>query len=98
MQAKGLSPWTVNGIRGVLHTVFRRAPKDMWNGPNPLQDVEKTPTLRKIRATLRAEVVSVHGERVSSEALASGVPTATSRRHPSGSAPRRIALPGGGAA
>jgi hypothetical protein len=54
---KGLTSWTVNGIRGVLHTVFRRAPKHMFNGPNPLLDVEKVPTQKKIRATLRADDV-----------------------------------------
>lgn len=57
MLASGLSPWTVKGIRGSLNTVFRRAPKSLWNGPNPIQDVEPITLPRKIRATLRAEEV-----------------------------------------
>ncbi len=57
MLASGLSPWTVKGIRGSLNTVFRRAPKSLWNGPNPIQDVEPVTLPRKIRATLRAEEV-----------------------------------------
>jgi len=60
MEEQNLSAATINGLRGTLGTVFNRARKaGIWTGPNPIQDVESRREPKKVRATLRAEEVSV---------------------------------------
>jgi hypothetical protein len=58
MEADGLSAATVNGLRGTLNTIFRKARKaKRWLGENPITDVEPRSVPQQIRATLKAEEV-----------------------------------------
>jgi integrase len=59
MERRGSAPATINRVRTTLHTVFARAPKTMWSGPNPIKEVRRRPVPKKIRATLAAEEVSL---------------------------------------
>lgn len=58
VREEGLSAVYANGLRRVLHTVFvkaRRAGK--WTGPNPLEQVEKLPEVRRSYVTLRPDEI-----------------------------------------
>src|SRR5258708_3014996 len=60
MDKAGKSTATINGLRGVLRTVYSRARKaGMWLGPNPVADVEPRRVSRKIHETLRADEMPV---------------------------------------
>lgn len=53
-----LSEKSLNGLRGFLFTIFRRASeRGLWNGPNPALTVRKRKVTRKLYDTLRAEEV-----------------------------------------
>ena len=58
MDRKGLSPSTINGLRGALNTVFERAFKaELFQGLNPIKNVESWKQPKKVHETLRAEEV-----------------------------------------
>jgi len=54
----GLSPKSVNELRGAVYTLFRRATqRGLWRGLNPAAGIEKRKVPRKLYDTLRAEEV-----------------------------------------
>ena len=58
MEKDELSPSTINGLRGALHTVFARARKTgVYAGQNPIADVESWKVPKKIHDTLKADEV-----------------------------------------
>jgi integrase len=57
MERRKLAPATINRVRTTLHTIFARAPKAMWSGPNPIKEVRRRAIPKKIRATLAAKEV-----------------------------------------
>lgn len=59
MERKGLSPGTINRIRGALYTVFSKAPKSMWAGTNPIAEVDALRVPKKLPATLKADEVAI---------------------------------------
>ncbi|GMU58941.1 MAG: hypothetical protein AMXMBFR34_07040 [Myxococcaceae bacterium] len=59
MEKTGLKPRTINGLRGSLNTVFRKARKaKKWLGENPVVDVEPRAVPEAIRPTLKAGEVA----------------------------------------
>ncbi len=58
MAREELSPWTINGLRGTLHTVFEKAHKaEVYIGTNPLKRVDSWKQPKRVYETLRAEEV-----------------------------------------
>ena len=60
MEAAGIAPVTINGMRRVLNTVFGKARKaGVWTGTNPVEEVERRREPKPLYETLRAEEVDV---------------------------------------
>ncbi|MFM2152291.1 MAG: hypothetical protein RL199_726 [Pseudomonadota bacterium] len=58
MERDGLAATTINGLRGLLGTVFSKARKaGVWTGPDVMGDVERRKVPRRIYATLSADEV-----------------------------------------
>jgi integrase len=60
MDRDGLRPSYVNGLRTVLHTVYSKARRaGLWQGLNPVMDVERRKVPKVVRPTLKAEEVPI---------------------------------------
>lgn len=58
MKREGYGPASLNKLRSTLRSVFMRARKaKLWEGPNPVVEVERHRVAKKRRKTLRAEEV-----------------------------------------
>jgi integrase len=60
MEKAGAAAKTINGLRGVLHTVYTKARRaGVWSGLNPIDDVESRKVPKKVHPTLKAEEIAV---------------------------------------
>jgi integrase len=58
MERDGMSAATINGLRGLLRTIFSKARKGgFWTGTDPLEGVDKRKVPRRVYATLSVEEV-----------------------------------------